>query len=53
MKVAVSALLVVAEDDCRIVLRFWAGGDLVEEALGAGEVVGSGIEVAPEERGGP
>jgi len=49
VEVAVAALLVAAEDDD----GFGAGGDVVEEVLSAGEMVGAGAEVAAEERGGP
>jgi hypothetical protein len=49
VEVAVAALLVAAEDDD----WFGARGDVVEEILGSGEMVGSGAEVAAEEGGGP
>ena len=47
VEVAVAALFVAAEDDdgCG------AGGDVVEEILGAGEVVRSCAEVAAEQGG--
>ena len=44
-----AALFVATEDDD----WFGAGVDVVEEVLGAGEVVGSSAEIAAEEGGGP
>ncbi len=48
VKVAVAALLVATEDDCGVVFGFWAGGDIVKEVLGLGEMAGAGVEVAAE-----
>jgi hypothetical protein len=47
MEVAVAALFVAAEDDYGV----GAGRDVVEEFLGAGEMVGSCAEVAAKEGG--
>jgi hypothetical protein len=49
VEVSVTALFVAAEDD----YGSGAGGDVVEEFLGLGEMVRSGAEIAAEERGGP
>ena len=46
MEVAVAALFVATEDDYGV----GAGGDVVEEFLSAGEMVGAGAEIAAEER---
>ena len=47
VEVAVAALVVAPEDDYRV----GAGRDVVEEFLGAGEMVGAGAEVAAEQGG--
>jgi hypothetical protein len=49
VEVAVATLVVAAEDDG----GGSAGGDVVEELLGAGEVVGAEAEVAAKHGGGP
>jgi hypothetical protein len=49
VEVAVAALLVATEDDD----GGGARGDVVEEILRAGEMVGAGANVAAEERDGP
>jgi len=47
MEVAVTAFFIAPED----YYRSGAGGDVVEEFLGAGEMVGPCAQVAPEQRG--
>ena len=49
MEVAVAGLIVAAEDDA----GFSARGLLVQELAGGGEVLGSGVDVAAEQRGRP
>ena len=49
VEVAVAGLIVSAKDDAGLA----AGGLLVQEAAGGGEVLGAGVEVAAEERGRP
>jgi hypothetical protein len=47
VEVAVAALFVAAKDD----YGGGAGGDVVEEFFGLGEMAGSGVEIAAKERG--
>ena len=49
VKVAVAGLLVASEDDAGLA----AGGLLMQEVAGGGEVLGAGVEVATQERGRP
>ena len=49
MEIAVVGLVVTAEDDAGLA----AGGLLVQESTGGSEVLGSGVEVAAQERGRP
>jgi hypothetical protein len=49
MEVTVTAMFVAAEDD----YGGGAGGDVVEEFLGLGEMVRAGAEIAAEERARP
>jgi len=49
VEVAVAGLVVAAEDNA----GFVAGGLLVQEAAGGGEVLGAGVEIAAQERGRP
>jgi len=53
VKVSVTALFVAAEDDDGFVFGLGAGVDVVEEMLGAGEMVGASADVAAEHAGGP
>jgi len=49
VEVAVAGLVVAAEEDAGLA----AGGLFVQESTGGGKVLGSGVEVAAQERGRP
>jgi hypothetical protein len=53
VEVAVTASPAPTEDDEGVGVLVGAGGDLVEEVLRVGELVGAEVKIAAEVRGGP